>query len=274
MDTQFCKVAVDGRVMTVTIDRPEMRNALHGEANFELGAVFDRFEADPSLWVAIITGAGDKAFCAGADLRTPFDKNDPRAFKGMPVPSTGVGGLVWRFGRRKPVIAAVNGFALGGGFEIALACDVIVAAPGATFGLTEPRVGLAALGGGIQRVVQELGPKRAHALLLTARQIDAATAHDWGLVAEVAAEGELLAVARRWADEIAACSPASIIATKAVMQSYYDLGMEASNTAMFALPEVRAMFTGPDVAEGGKALFEKRAPAWADPSWPATTEPV
>lgn len=265
MKTQFCQVRTDGPVLTVTIDRPEMRNALHGEANFELGEVFDRFEADPSLWVAILTGAGDRAFSAGADLRTPFDKDDPRAFQGMPVPETGFAGLVWRFARRKPVIAAVNGFALGGGFEAALACDVIVAAQSASFGLTEPRVGLAALGSGIQRLVQELGPKRAHSLLLTARRVPAAQALDWGLVAEVVPDADLLACARRWADEIIACSPTSIIATKAVMRSYYDLGMEASNRAMFDLPEVRAMLSGPDVREGGKALFEKRAPAWSDP---------
>jgi enoyl-CoA hydratase/carnithine racemase len=265
METQFCKVEIDGHVMTVTIDRPDMRNALHGDANFELGEIFDRFEDDPSLWVAILTGAGERAFSAGADLRTPFDKADPRAFRGMPVPETGFAGLVWRFNRRKPVIAAVNGFALGGGFEAALACDVIVAAQSASFGLTEPKVGLAALGGGIQRIVQELGPKRAHAMLLTARKVPAAQALEWGMVAEVVPDAELLACARRWADEIVACSPASIIATKAVMQSYYDHGMEASNGEMFGLPEVRAMFAGPDVREGGKALFEKRPPVWADP---------
>ncbi|EJL21953.1 enoyl-CoA hydratase-related protein [Novosphingobium sp. AP12] len=265
METQFCKVEIDGHVMTVTIDRLDMRNALHGDANFELGEVFDRFEADSSLWVAILTGAGDRAFSAGADLRTPFDKEDPRAFNGMPVPETGFAGIVWRFNRRKPVIAAVNGFALGGGFEAALACDVIVAAQTASFGLTEPKVGLAALGGGIQRIVQELGPKRAHAMLLTARKVPAAQALEWGIVAEVVPDAELLACARRWADEIVACSPASIIATKAVMQSYYDHGMEASNREMFGLPEVRAMFAGADVLEGGKALFEKRPPVWGDP---------
>ena len=267
METQFSKVEIDGRVMTVTINRPEMRNALHGEANFELGAIFDAYERNPDLWVAILTGAGDKAFCAGADLRTPFDRNDPRAYNGMPVPESGVAGLVWRFNRRKPVIAAVNGFALGGGFEAALACDVIVAATSASFGLTEPRVGLAALGGGIQRIVQELGPKRAHALLLTARRISAAEAQGMGLVTEVVPDADLMAAARRWAEEICACSPASVIATKAVMQSYYDRGLEASNREMFALPEVRACLTGPDAREGGKALFEKRAPVWSNPQW-------
>lgn len=265
MDTQFCKVAIDGHVMMVTIDRPEMRNALHAGANFELAEVFDRFEADPALWVAILTGAGDKAFSAGADLRSPAAPDDPRSYRGMPLAQTGFAGLTWRFERRKPVIAAVNGLALGGGFEAALACDIIVAAPCATFGLTEPKVGLAALGGGIQRIVQELGPKRAHAMLLTARRITAIQARDWGLVAEVAADGDLLACARRWADEIVACSPASIVATKAVMKSYHELGMEVSNREMFALPEVRQMLTGPDAREGGKALFEKRTPVWAEP---------
>lgn len=263
--TQFSTVEVDGHVMTVTLNRPELRNALHGEANWELGEVFDAFERDPELWVAIVTGAGDKAFSAGADLRTPSSKDDPRAYNGMPVPETGFAGLVWRFNRRKPVIAAINGFALGGGFEAALACDVIVAADTASFGLTEPRVGLAALGGGIQRIVQELGPKRAHAMLLTASKIDAAQAFDWGLVAEVVPPAELLACARRWADRIIECSPASVIATKAVMQSYYDQGMEASNRGMFGLPEVRAMFSGPDAREGGRAFAEKRAPVWSNP---------
>lgn len=267
MDTRFSKVEIDGHVMIVTIDRPEMRNALHGDANFELGEIFDAYESNPDLWVAILTGAGDKAFCAGADLRTPFDKSDPRAYKGMPVPETGVAGLVWRFQRRKPIIAAVNGFALGGGFETALACDVIVAAQSATFGLTEPKVGLAALGGGIQRLVQELGPKRAHAMMLTAKRITAEEAHEMGLVAEVTPDAELMAAARRWADAICACSPASVIATKAVMQSYYDLGLEGSNREMFALPEVRACLTGPDAHEGGKALFEKRAPTWSNAQW-------
>jgi enoyl-CoA hydratase/carnithine racemase len=108
----------------------------------------------------------------------------------------------------------VNGAAMGGGFELALACDIIVAAETATFGLTEPRVGLAALGGGIQRIVQELGPKRASALLLTARRISAAEAHELGLVAEVVPAAELMTAARRWAGEMLECSPASIRATR------------------------------------------------------------
>jgi enoyl-CoA hydratase/carnithine racemase len=259
MQTEFSKVEIDGHIMTVTLNRPDLRNALHAEASHELGRVFDEFESNPALRIAIITGAGDKAFCAGADLRTPMAKGQ------TPVPESGFAGLVWRFNRRKPLIAAVNGQAMGGGFETALASDIIIAADSATFGLTEPRVGLAALGGGIQRIVQELGPKRAHALLLTARRISAREAAAMGLVAEVVPATELLSAARRWAGEILECSPASIAATKAVIQNYIDEGLEASNKGMFAIPEVRSLLSGPDAREGPKAFAEKRRPNWADP---------
>lgn len=260
MQTEFSTVDIDGHVMTVTFNRPDARNALNQAANHELGAIFDEFDRNPDLWIAIVTGAGDKAFSAGADLRGGMDRSQP------PVPESGFAGLVWRFNRRKPIIAAVNGFAMGGGFEAALACDIVIAADHASFGLTEPRVGLAALGGGIQRIVQELGPKRAHALLLTARKISAQEAHAMGLVAEVVPADQLLATARKWANEILECSPASIMATKAVIQSYLNDGLEASNKGMFALPEVRSLLTGPDAKEGPTAFAEKRKPNWANPA--------
>jgi enoyl-CoA hydratase/carnithine racemase len=259
MQTEFSKVTIDGHIMTVTLNRPERRNALHADANHELGAVFDAFDADPKLRLAIVTGEGDKAFSAGADLVTATTGDKP------PVPETGFAGLVSRFNRRKPIIAAVNGMAMGGGFETALACDIIVAADHASFGLTEPRVGLAALGGGIQRVVEELGPKRAHMLLLTARRISAQDAAAMGIVAEVVPARELLPAARRWAEEILQCSPASIAATKAVVQSLDGKGVEHSMKDMFHLPEVRGLLTGPDAREGPRAFAEKRKPHWADP---------
>ncbi|MBV1690604.1 enoyl-CoA hydratase/isomerase family protein [Novosphingobium sp. G106] len=257
---EFCDVAVDGHVMTITLNRPERRNALHTDANHELGAVFDAFERNPELWIAVITGAGDKAFCAGADLVTAPSGGRP------PVPESGFAGLVSRFNRRKPVIAAVNGMAMGGGFETALASDIVIAADTASFGLTEPRVGLAALGGGIQRVVEELGPKRAHALLLTGRKITAQDAHAMGIVAEVVPAGDLMATARRWADEIMECSPASIAATKAVVQSFDGHSVEHSMKDMFHLPEVRSLLTGPDAREGPTAFAQKRKPNWANPA--------
>jgi enoyl-CoA hydratase/carnithine racemase len=260
METEFSKIEVDGHVMAVTLNRPERRNALHADANHELGAVFDEFDRNPALRIAIVTGAGDKAFSAGADLVTAMREGQ------APVPESGFAGLVWRFARRKPVIAAVNGMAMGGGFETALACDIIIAADHASFGLTEPRVGLAALGGGIQRVVEELGPKRAHALLLTAKRITAQEAAAMGFVAEVVPAAELLATARRWAETILECSPASIAATKAVVQSLDGSSVEQSVRGMFDLPEVRSLLSGPDAREGPKAFAEKRKPDWADPA--------
>lgn len=259
MGHEHCKVHAEGRVLVVTIDRPDQRNALNPQANHELGEIFDNFENDPELWVAILTGEGEKAFCAGADLRS---SSSDQPF----VPVSGFAGLASRFDRRKPVIAAVNGFAMGGGFEAALACDIIVAAEHATFALTEPRVGLAALGGGIQRLVEELGPKRAHALLLTGRKISAQEAKAMGFIAEVVSAADLLATAARWADEIMQCSPASIIATKAVARSLDGSSVRSSIKDMMDLPEVRKLLTGPDAREGPRAFAEKRAPRWADPS--------
>ncbi len=144
----FCAVEQHGPVTLITINRPEVRNALHRPASLELEQVFDRFQADPDAWVAIVTGAGDKAFCAGNDLKYQAGGNDTT------WPASGFAGLTGRVALDKPVIAAVNGLALGGGFEIALACDLIVAAAHAEFALPEPHVGLAATAGGLLRLPQ------------------------------------------------------------------------------------------------------------------------
>ena len=249
------------RIMVVTINRPDYRNALNPAANHELGKVFDTFENSPELWVAILTGEGDKAFCAGADLKHT-------ASQGMEsfVPPSGFGGLTSRFERKKPVIAAVNGFAFGGGFELALACDIVVASETAKFGLTEPRVGLAALGGGIQRLIREIGPKRAHAMLLTARQVSAEDGLKLGFVNEVVPQGDVIASAQRWAAEILQCSPASIGATKAVANALDGQSVQAAMESMFALPAVKALFVSPDAKEGPRAFAERRPPRWSNPS--------
>ena len=136
---EFVKVDREGPVTIVTLNRPEVMNALHRPAHFELGQVFDEFAADPSLWVAIVTGAGNKAFSAGNDLKHQAAGGE------LGTPPSGFAGLTSRFDLTKPVIAAVNGVAMGGGFEIALACDLIIAAETAVFALPEPKVVLAAL---------------------------------------------------------------------------------------------------------------------------------
>ena len=251
-DYKFAKVERDGNVTIVTIDRPEQRNALHSDAFFELAAIFDDYEADPEQWVAIITGAGDKAFCAGADLKGGIRE----------MPASGFAGLCMRFSLTKPLIAAVNGFAFGGGFETALACDLIVAAETASFALSEPRVGLAALAGGPQRLVREIGYKRAMSILMTGRRVSAEEGRALGFVNEVVPPDELMAAARRWADEIVACSPMSIRATKQMAMAAAGQGFEPAMKGMFALPAVQAMLRSEDMREGPRAFAEKRQPEW------------
>ncbi len=158
--TEYCSISKKDHVMTVTLDRPDRLNALHPPANAELGEVFDDFADDHDMWVAILTGSG-RGFCAGNDLRYQAEGG-----KQTPFPN-GFGGLTSRFDLKKPVIAAVNGVAMGGGFEIALACDLIIASEKATFALPEPKVGLAALAGGLNRLPRQIGPKRALGMILT-----------------------------------------------------------------------------------------------------------
>ena len=191
----FSTTERDGHLFIVTINRPEVMNALHPPANAELSSVFDEFAADPDLWVAIITGAGERAFSAGNDLKYTAAGGDRSG-----QPATGFGGITSRFDLNKPLIAAVNGVAMGGGFEIALACDIIVAAENALFALPEVRVGLAALAGGVHRLPRTIGPKRALGMILTGRHVPAQEGYELGFVNEVVPEGQALAGARRWAE--------------------------------------------------------------------------
>ena len=219
---QYSKVEIDGRLMTVTINRPEVYNACHPMANEELVAAFDEFHANPELWVAIITGAGDKAFCAGNDLKYHAELQ-AKTGKRPVHPAKGFGGLTNRYDLDKPVIAAVNGFAMGGGFEIALACDIIVASDKATFALPEPRVGLAAGAGGMQRLSRMIPLKKAMGMMLTGRHVPAKEGYELGFVTEVVPHAELMTAARRWASEILECSPMSVRATKQVVMRSLDV---------------------------------------------------
>lgn len=256
MAYEFITYEKQGRIATVTINRPNVMNALHAPANLELSSAFDDFAADPDVWVAIVTGAGEKAFSAGNDLKhsAAHGKESFRLGNG------GFGGITARFDLFKPVIAAVNGLALGGGFEIALACDIIVAAEHARFGLPEPRVGLAALAGGMQRLPQLIPQKIAMGLMLTGGQITAVEAKRLGLVNEVVPLADLGKTARRWADEILACSPSSVRATKQVALQSQGLPLEQSMARSY--PLVAALLESEDMIEGVGAFAEKRKPAW------------
>ena len=253
---EFCQVERDGRILIVTIDRPEVMNALHPQGNAELAGVFDDFAADPEAWVAIITGAGDRAFSAGNDLKYQASGGDRRD-----MPATGFAGLTFRYDLTKPVIAAVNGLAMGGGFEIALACDIIVAADNAVFALPEVRVGLAALAGGLHRLPRLIGTKQAMGMILTGRRVTAAEGVALGFVNEVVPQGQALAGARRWANEILEVSPMSVRASK---QAVYDgLGHASLEEAIAgSYPAVVEMQRSADYVEGPLAFAEKRAPRW------------
>ena len=254
---KYCLIEKDKHIMKVSINRPERLNALHPMANLELAEVFDDFAADDEMWVAIITGEG-RAFSAGNDLRYQAEGGER-----LPMP-LGFAGLTARFDLVKPVIAAVNGVAMGGGFEIALACDLIVASKNAVFALPEPKVGLAALAGGLNRLPRQIGTKRALGMILTGRHVSATEGEKLGFVNEVVPSDELMSRAYELANEIIACSPLSIRASKdAVYRSLDFASLEESMKDMRTnYAAIKAMINSEDFIEGPKAFAEKRPPNW------------
>lgn len=255
MEYHFIQVERQQHLTIITLNRPESFNALNAAAHEELAQVFDQFQEDQEQWVAIITGAGEKAFCAGHDLKQQASGG------GLVTPEAGFGGLTARFNLNKPVIAAVNGVAMGGGFELALACDLIIASENAVFALPEPKVGLAALAGGIQRLPQVIGLKRSMGMLLTGRRVSAQEGYDLGFVNEVTAE-PVLDVARRWANEILTCSPLSIRATKQAVLKGLQTSVEQVMSDQWKYDAMQTMLNSEDAVEGPKAFAEKRIPQW------------
>ena len=252
---EFLTVEREEKITTITINRPSVYNALHPPAHFEFDKVFNDFEADPEQWVAIITGAGNKAFSAGNDLKYQAAGGTRER------PESGFGGLTQRFNLAKPVIAAVNGFAMGGGFEIALACDLIVASDNAIFALPEPRVGLAALAGGLHRLPRIIPQKQALGMILSGRQVTAKEGKELGFVNEVTSQADLMPVSKRWAGMILECSPMSVRASKqAVYQGLDKSTLEDAINSDY--PAVEALYKSADFIEGPKAFSEKRTPRW------------
>jgi crotonobetainyl-CoA hydratase len=232
-------------------------NALHPPAHAELARAFDLYGADPELRAAIITGAGTRAFCAGTDLKV-------RAATGRDDhPPTGFAGLTGRVDLFKPVLAAVNGLALGGGVEIVAACDLAVAADHAEFGLPEPRVGLAALGGGVlHRLARQMPMKQAMWLALTGRRITADEAQSLGLVNQVVPAKDLERAARAVADDLLAGAPLALQATKQVMlQGLAEPDLAKAIGARY--PAAERMLASEDAREGQRAFVEKRTPRWS-----------
>jgi acetyl-CoA C-acetyltransferase len=245
----------DGHLLEVTINRPESRNSLHPMANDELDHVFDAYFADDDLWVAILTGAGEKAFSAGNDL--------VYSASGQPmwVPKNGFAGLTSRAHMNKPVIAAVNGFAMGGGCEIALACHLVVADATAQFALSEVRVGLVAGAGGLIRLPRTVPPNVATEMILTGRRLTADEALAYGLVNRVVPAGTALGGARALAAEILEGSPTSVRISLRVMEETRGIAdvVDAVNHPTSAFDELMA---SEDALEGMTAFAAKRRPRW------------
>lgn len=254
---QFITVEKAAHVTTVTLNRPKVMNAINAAMHNELQSAFDAFAADDDQHICVITGAGERAFCAGSDLKAAVADGH------RDYPKSGYAGLIERFDCPKPFIAAVNGVALGGGFEVALACDIIIASDTASFGLPEPLVGAVALGGGLHRLARQTGLKQAMGMILTSKRVSAAEGLALGFVNEVVAPGELASATERWCAAILKASPMSIRASKeTVMRGLDESGVEAAMRAQDGYPAFAAWKTSEDALEGPRAFAEKRKPVW------------
>ena len=252
------KFSVENHVARVTIDRPDRLNAVDQATEAELIGIWESIEKNRDIRVVVLTGAGARAFCAGADMKGGSGASGLDYWaKSRPG---GFGGLALRDTLDVPVIARVNGFALGGGLEMMLGCDIVVASADATFGLPEPRVGRLALDGGIALLTRRIPYVHAMGMLLTGRRIDAEEALRFGLVNEVVAPEALDEAVARWVADILACAPLSVRAIKEMVRAGERLS--AGEAQMLRLPSLIEALRSSDQDEGVAAFKEKRAPQW------------
>ena len=262
MDYKYIIYEKKDRVAHITINRPEVMNAIHPPASRELSEVLDDFDRDEDCWAAVITGAGDRAFSAGNDLKYQAQMGPERmAEERGKIGKGGFGGITARFDCFKPIIAAVNGLALGGGFEIVLATDIVIAAEHATFGLPEPAVGLIPGAGGVHRLPRHIPLKLAMGMMMTGRRLTAPEARDLGLVNEVVPAKELMPTVGKWISQMFALAPLSLRAIKQCVIEGGGLPLEEAflkkkYSIQDLLPQTE------DYIEGPKAFAEKRKPRW------------
>ncbi|EHB50005.1 Enoyl-CoA hydratase/isomerase [Mycolicibacterium rhodesiae JS60] len=248
-----------GNVMLITINRPDARNAVNGAVSTAVGDLLQQAQDDADIWAVVITGSGDKSFCAGADLKAISRRENlfhPQH------PEWGFAGYV-RHVIDKPTIAAVNGTALGGGTELALASDLVVAQESAKFGLPEVKRGLVAAAGGVFRIVDQLPRKVAMHLLFTGEPITATEAHQWGLINEVVPDGTVVDAALALAQRITVNAPLAVQASKRVAAGV-DGGVITADEAGWerTMREIGALMKSEDAKEGPLAFAEKRQPVW------------
>lgn len=248
-----------GNVSLITINRPDARNAVDGAVSTAVGDALEEAQRDPEVWAVVITGAGDKSFCAGADLKAI--SRGENLFH-PEHPEWGFAGYVHHF-IDKPTIAAVNGTALGGGSELALASDLVIACENASFGLPEVKRGLIAGAGGVFRIVEQLPRKVALELVLTGEPMSAAEALRWGLINQVVPDGTVVEAALALAERITCNAPLSVQASKRVAYGADDgiIATEEPNWER-TTREFTALLKSEDAKEGPRAFAEKRLPVW------------
>jgi crotonobetainyl-CoA hydratase len=245
-------------VARITIDRPDVLNAIDAVAERELQAIWARIEADREVRVVVLTGSGERAFSTGADMKGGSGSSGLE-YWAQERPG-GFGGIALRETLNVPVIARVNGHAVGGGFEMMLGCDIVVAVEEASFGLPEARVGRLPLDGGMTLLQRQIPFRHAMGLLLTGRRIKAAEALAMGLINEVVTRDNLDAAVQRWVDDILACAPLSVRAIKQVARNTAHL--TAQQAQAMRLPAVVEALQSSDADEGVRAFVEKRKPLW------------
>jgi enoyl-CoA hydratase/carnithine racemase len=251
-------LVVHEHVATVTLARPEVLNAIDLATEAELQRIWSELEGRSDVRVIVLTGAGERAFCVGADM-----KNAPSTsgleYWAAPRPG-GFGGIALRDTLNIPVIARVNGFALGGGFEMVLGCDIVVACDEASFGLPEPLVGRLPLDGGMTLLQRQIPQRLALGMLLTGQRISAQRALEIGLINDAVPRPELDSCVARWVQQILACAPLSVQAIKAVVRQ--TAGLTAPQAQALRLPALVAALQSQDSREGVLAFQERRKPVW------------
>ncbi|MDB5873053.1 MAG: crotonase [Ramlibacter sp.] len=251
------ELAIKDHVATVTLARPDALNAVDLDTEAQLQRIWTQLEGDRDVRVIVLTGSGDRAFCVGADLKNPSVSGVH--YWAAPRPG-GFGGIALRETLNVPVIARVNGYALGGGFEMVLGCDIVVACEEASFGLPEPLVGRMPLDGGMTLLQRQVPYRQAMGMLFTGKRISAARALELGLVNEVVPRAGLDAAVRRWVDDILACAPLSLQGIKQVVRATGS--MQPSQAQALRLPALMAALQSSDADEGVKAFQQKRKPVW------------
>lgn len=245
----------DGHVAHVRLNRPKSLNAITGHMNELLLQAWSEINSDPEIWVAVLSAEGEKAFCSGADVSGEGEPTQRIAFGGG---ITGVGGPLLTL--KKPLVAAVHGYVLGGGFEMVMCADVMVAASNTQFGMPETKAGIMGECGIMHRAVRQLPHRIAMSMILTGDRLQAKDALNFGLINEVVEPAELMACANRWVEKLCAASPLAAQAAKAAVLSRADMPLELALTTRYEPIEAYAFAA--DRHEGRRAFAEKRKPQW------------